>query len=71
MLNGMMVYRQEKIHKSAQSEKMNQKIAHSEIYCKIYKARTKCETHNVKPHKVRANCKNSIRIFFRSPDEFF
>ena len=36
--------------------KCTKKNAQSEIYCKIYKARTKCETHKVKPHKVRANC---------------
>ena len=32
------------------------KNAHSEIFVKVYKARTKCETHKVKPHKVRAAC---------------
>ena len=51
---------------STQSEE----IAHSEIFVKVYKARTKCETHKVKPHKVRATCIESIVEEFFACDWF-
>ena len=33
-----------------------EKIAQCEFFWRKSKARTKCETHKVKPHKVRATC---------------
>ena len=42
--------------KSQHKVRKREKLAQCEFFLRKYKSRTKCETHKVKPHKVRATC---------------
>ena len=44
--------------KSQHKVRKRKKIAQCEFFLRKYKSRTKCETHKVKLHNVRATCNN-------------